>query len=1246
MKLLPFPILLLLAASAFAAEKKDPFAELVRSTEPLTPEQERASFHLPPGFEIQLVASEPGLRKPMNMQWDALGRLWITESREYPIPVKDGSPGRDTVRIFSDFAPDGRARKMEIFADGLNIPTGLYPFRSRRGDEAGTSNPRASEKSPRALTSAAAATWKCIVWSIPNIWLIEDTDGDGKADKRTVLYGPLGWERDTHGNLSSFRRGADGWLYGTHGFNNESTLRGRDGSELNIQSGNTWRVRLDGSRVEGHTWGQVNPFGLCWDNRGNLFSADCHSSPIYQLLHGAYYPSFGKPHDGLGFAPQTITHSHGSTAICAPMYVCDPAWPAELQDHMFVGNVQTSRINHDAITWHGSSSKGKEMPDFLSTDDPWFRPVDLSWGPDGALYVADFYNKIIGHYEVPLTHPGRDRERGRIWRIVYRGEKSGVVVASQTSSPSPTASAIAKEMGGAGVPPAGFGVSPNPSEPRDAQIATLVRELASTNLTRRTLALNDLCDLHGTAALPAIKAALAAPANAFQKLNALWALHRLTALDEATLLAGIKDTDALVRTHALRIVAQASPPVGQPGILPAVPATAGGTPAGPTGWKPVPHAARTALNDPDALVRRCAAEALSAQPAAENVAPLLALLRTTPPDDDHLIHATRIALRNQLRDPAVLASLALDKQGAEERALVLEMLLAASGEASAEFRMKFFENRDDISGALFANHLPTLARNITAGKLESLFALAQRKLGKNPEDLAAGLDALLSALDQRGIPPGATLRAWGPQVVTALLSANEPAAVWTNSPIDGAPPSANPWAFEQRKCADGKTPAFMSSFPHGEKLTGTLRSPAFTLPTALSFFLCGHDGPPGKPAAKTSFVRLRDAQSNAVLREAAPPRSDTAQKFAWDLSDCAGRRGVIEITDGNTGTAWAWLAVARFEPELAGLKLSEPATASRRMQTAADLIRTLKLTGFEPALTKLAFASSMDADTRAAAARALLGDSAEKSQPQIAAIVTDSAAPALLREKFALALAETKSPAAIAAITAAMRDAPHRLQQSFASALAGSREGAEALLAACTDGKAPAMLLRNKALVDRLKAAKFSGLEARIAALTANLPPANAELDRLIAARSKAFDPANASAARGADVFVRNCAVCHAIEAKGGALGPQLDGIGGRGPERLIEDILDPNRNVDRAFRMNVITLKNGSVIGGLPRREEGTQLVLADAAGQETRITMADIAERKETETSLMPPAFGEGIPPAELDDLLAFLLGKRPVK
>src|SRR5437660_8227774 len=106
----------------------DPFAENVRPTDALTPEQERKSFHLPPGFEIQLVASEPDINKPMNLAFDAQGRLWATTSREYPFPAPPDKPARDRIVIFEDFGPDGRARKVTTFADGLNIPIGLFRF--------------------------------------------------------------------------------------------------------------------------------------------------------------------------------------------------------------------------------------------------------------------------------------------------------------------------------------------------------------------------------------------------------------------------------------------------------------------------------------------------------------------------------------------------------------------------------------------------------------------------------------------------------------------------------------------------------------------------------------------------------------------------------------------------------------------------------------------------------------------------------------------------------------------------------------------------------------------------------------------------------------------------------------------------------------------------------------------------------------------------------------------------------------
>src|SRR6185295_19427660 len=158
-----------------------------------------------------------------------------------------------------------------------NIPIGIYPFFSPSNSKPGTRNPE-------------PGTWKAIVWSIPNIWLLEDTDGDAKADRRDVLYGPFDHTRDTHGNQASFRRGFDGWLYCTHGYNNDSHVKGRDGHQVDLNSGNSYRIRLDGSRIEQHTHGQVNPFGLAFDEFGNLFSSDCHSEPIYQLLAAATTP--------------------------------------------------------------------------------------------------------------------------------------------------------------------------------------------------------------------------------------------------------------------------------------------------------------------------------------------------------------------------------------------------------------------------------------------------------------------------------------------------------------------------------------------------------------------------------------------------------------------------------------------------------------------------------------------------------------------------------------------------------------------------------------------------------------------------------------------------------------------------------------------------------------------------------------------------------------------------------------------
>ena len=260
-------------------------------------------------------------------------------------------------------------------------------------------------------------------------------------------------------------------------------------------------------------------------------------------------------------------------------------------------------------------------------------------------------------------------------------------------------------------------------------------------------------------------------------------------------------------------------------------------------------------------------------------------------------------------------------------------------------------------------------------------------------------------------------------------------------------------------------------------------------------------------------------------------------------------------------------------------------------------------------------------------------------------VLRDASAPMGLRESAAGLLATSGRPASRSILIDSLPVAPGRLQSAIAAGLARRRDGAEALLDAIGAGKASARLLQEQPVAVALRQGKPPRLEERLKTLLAGLPPADQKLAALLDRRRTEFRAASRQhrSEEGTAVFEKNCGICHQLGGKGAKVGPQLDGIGSRGLDRLIEDILDPNRNVDQAFRVTVLALENGQVVSGLLLREEGEILVLADAQGKEMRIPRSSVAERKTSPLSPMPANFTDQISGEDFNRLLDYLLSKR---
>ncbi|HSU69447.1 MAG TPA: HEAT repeat domain-containing protein, partial [Tepidisphaeraceae bacterium] len=807
----------------------------------------------------------------------------------------------------------------------------------------------------------------------------------------------------------------------------------------------------------------------------------------------------------------------------------------------------------------------------------------IKLGPDGALYVADFYNRIIGHYEVDLHHPGRDKRRGRIWRIVYKGAGA---------TPAASSFDLTKQT-----------------------VQQVVEDLASPNLTIRTLAMNRLADTIGQPAVAPLKDAASNPKNAVQKVHALWSLYRLNALDAEAVRAAASDREAIVRIHAMRII--------------------GEMPTWKSGERDL---ALAGLKDADPTVRRTAAEALGRHPQFENIRALLDAGKQAD-SDPFLKHVVKIALRDQWQDDATGQRISTSQWSDSDQRQLADAAMGASSPQAAALLLKHVRNASESHEAL-AKYVRTIARAVPENQVDELAGFISEKFADDVDLQLASFKSVIDGLAQRGLKPADATKRWGEGLAEKIIGEqSQNQDVWVYLPAPGATDSKNPWAVQMRPSADGNPSApFFSSLVRGETLTGIARSPTFPLPPSLSFYLAGHNGPPPRKFPVKNVVRLRDARTNEVLAEQAPPRNDVAQHVTWDLSRFPGRQGYFEATDGDNGKMYAWLAFGRFDPPVISIPAGGP-----RLVAAIQIVDSLRLTSLAGAVEKVLSNRSGETEVRVAAAKALAGLGASSHIPALGAVVRDAGASDSVRETAANAVGSVDSPQAASALVEAVRAAPMRLQISLAKALASTPTGAGALLKAISDGKASARLLQDVNVVERLRIAKVENLDARVAELTKAIPPGDAALQMLIDRRALAFDPRKADVSRGKGVFQKNCMACHMVGGQGSHVGPQLDGIGARGAPRLCEDILDPSRNVDAAFRYSTFVLSDGNVIAGIPRREEGQTITVADSTGKEVTIDKPKITRRVESQLSLMPSNFGEVIPPADFNDLLSYLLSTR---
>jgi putative membrane-bound dehydrogenase-like protein len=662
----------------------DPAALRYPKDGPLSPAEAVRQFRMQPEFNAGVVAAEPLISKPIAVQWDARGRLWVAETPEYPngrrpytsAPWKDtGSlepgnynrPGRDSISVLEDRDGDGQMDAKRVFADDLELVTAFC----MHGD------------------GVIAASYPGIVW-------LRDTDGDGSADKRVPVFDGVPFPN--HFVINHMVQSPDGWIYASTGTSMTLTKPG-GGETLPRLSPGLFRFKANGSAIQQVASVGGNSFGMDLTSDLELYLGMATSeNPIQHVVlpewvlakaAGSTARSTHSVNPKRRVARRDLPDRPALMQIggvgyfssaCSSLVYEGGAWPREYEGMTFVTEPLLDIIHHEQLMPHGPTFDGRLMLDdaeWLRSMDYWFAPVDVTFGPDGAMYVLDFYTPVMAHNDTrgpahgksgASIRPDREHYFGRIYRIQHRD-------AVQWAVP---------DLTKAGAP-------------------ELIAAFRHPNRVVRFNALRILLEnpsLVTAAALSELDAMVRTEDAVPARILALWALRRLDRLPRGTLAAALRSGVTELRKNALLIA--------ESGRIPLEPAEV-----------------RTALEDSNARVRLAALRALGTAPLTVETGAILV--------------AQRMKATDEWSKAAAAAA------GSGSSAMLLDLLLAEpeSGGDLDEFARSLaaaLRSGGDTAGLLRVLHRAATSAN------ERLALVVITELAQSPPAATGGAEAVLAAL--------------------------------------------------------------------------------------------------------------------------------------------------------------------------------------------------------------------------------------------------------------------------------------------------------------------------------------------------------------------------------------------------------------------------------------------------------------------------------------------------------------------